>query len=70
MEGTTGFSVEDVARDPIKARIIVKGGDAVSAILRFTGYVGMTGDMKHAKKMAEHVADAIREFERSIEHLL
>jgi len=70
MDGTDGCNIENVVRDPIKARIIVKGGDAISNILNLTNYLAMTADGQHSRKYAEYAADAIREFEKSIEHLL
>ena len=70
MDGTDGCNLENVVRDPIKARIIVKGGDAISNILNLTNYLAMTADGKHSRKYAGYAADAVREFEKSIEHLL
>ena len=61
---------KNVARDPVKSRIIVKGGDAISSILNLTNHLAMNGEDKYSRKFANYAADAIREFERSIEHLL
>ena len=70
MEGVEQCVGENVARDPVKSKIIVKGGDAISSILNLTNHLAMGGDDKHSRKFAGYAADAIREFEQSIEHLL
>lgn len=59
---------ESVGSDE-RAKIIVRGSDAVDAILRLTN-VATIDNRQWLKRHVEDAADKMRELEKAIEHLL
>lgn len=59
---------ESIGKDE-RAKIIMRGSEAVDAILRLTN-VATLDNRRWLKSHAEDAADKMRELEKAIEHLL